>query len=377
MSAQKWIIAMCCLFSTALTAQKNGWALETVVHAGTVIRHSPKITIGSGQLVPGVELGLFKQTTGAQAWERHFHKPQYGAALVWMYPGPQAHGSAIGLLPSIAIPFRSNAERGWVFRFGLGAGIVTDPYHFSDNPTHNAIGSRINNITQIRFAWRARSAKYQWQAGGAFTHFSNGGIAQPNFGVNMPSAFVSIRRNRQVERTADLAKSAKMDDETPQPKRQRRFGVAAQAQYTQIEYLLVYDGPKYPVYGVGAAVYYHNNPFHRWFLGADFERNQAVYAWYIRATGGADAEKVRRGSDRTGVFVGNEWLFGRVGLYLQGGMYVGNQRNKWVFSNNYNKIAWRYYLPMGAFPVRSHVNLQMKAHKSAAEYIAIGVGVEW
>jgi hypothetical protein len=360
-----------CAIGMPLHAQAPNWEVQTVVHAGTVLKHTSKINIASGTLIPGAEIGIFRNTTGQRAWERYYHKPQYGAALVWFWPGARAHGHAIGFCPSFTIPFRTNERSGWSFRIGGGLGIVTKPYDFQTNPTHNAIGTRLNNITQFKFSYRRNTDRYRLQTGFAFTHFSNGGIRQPNFGINMPSLFLSsgfVKKSNLNE--------AKIRTE-PEVIPLRRAGIATQFWYTQVAYHQVLDGPKYPVYGASFSVYYRMHRFNRFYLGADAERNQAIFAWHYHAAGGAEADKIRDGADRRGLFIANEWLFDQFSIYIQSSRYIGSKYNSWTRGNGYNKLAIRYFLPVGASArVRPHLGVQMKAHKVAAEFIAVSVGVE-
>jgi Lipid A 3-O-deacylase (PagL) len=356
-----------------LYAQTPAWEVQTNIHASTVLRHTSKINIGSGTLIPGAEIGVFKNATGKSAWQRYYHKPHYGASIVWFWPGARTHGHAIGFCPSFTLPFRTNEHHGWSFRLGGGVGIVTKPYDFQTNPVQNAIGTRWNNITQLRFAYRYNTEKLRLQTGFSFTHFSNGGIKQPNFGINMPSVFLSTAFGRKGNLPKDTPET-----KPSQPKQLRSIGIATQSWYTQVGYHILLDGPKYPIYGANLAVYYRMHRFNRFFMGVDAERNQAVYAWHYHAAGGADAEKIRKGADRRGFFIANEWLVGQVGLYIQMSRYVGNSYNAWTLGNSYNKLAVKYYVPVGSkSAIRPNVAIQMKAHKVAAEFIAVSVGVEY
>jgi hypothetical protein len=370
---QAWTIALICFGSLCTRAQTVKWHLEATSHAGTVVKHTDKINIQSGSLIPGAEIGVFRNTSGQSGWQRYYHAPQYGIAAIWFNPGGSAHGNAIGLIPCLTIPFSNRSGHGMVFRIGTGIGYVSKPYHFLENPIQNAIGTHWNNAVQLRFGWRQKKRNFTWQIGGAFTHFSNGGAAQPNFGINMPSAFLSIGTNRG--KTIPEAESAQ---KMPEPITLRPWGLSLHTQYKRVRYHIVQDGPKYPIYGFSGSAYYRMHRYNRFHLGLDYERNQAVYQWFIHATGGADAAIVRKGSDRLAIFLANEFLFADFGIYLQTSRYIGKDFNAWTLGTYYNKLSVRYYLPSWrAAQVKPVLSLQLKAHKAIAEYIAFGAGFEF
>lgn len=370
----RYLLCFICLWTLSLSAQKSTWEIQASAHAGMVIRHTSKINIGAGRLIPGGEIGLFRNTSGAESWHRYYHKPQIGASVIWFWPGTRTHGHAFGLCPGLVIPFKNHLEKCWIFRLSCGLGYVTNPYHFRDNPRQNAIGTHLNSAIQLRFSHRNLEKKKPYQLGFAFTHFSNGGIAQPNFGINMLSGFASIALGSKQK--LDVIDQPALHESLPLIR--RKIGVALHTHYSRIEYHIVQDGPKYPVYGLSLAAYYRMHAFNRFFFGAEIERNQAIYAWFIHATGGADEQKVRKGSDRRALFLANEFRFAQFGIYIQTSRYIGARFNHWALGNGYNKLSFRYYPAVtkwtGLQPV---LGVQMKAHKTAAEFIGVSAGLEF
>jgi hypothetical protein len=349
------------------------WEIDGLLHIGRIIKHTKKIDIASNFIIPGAEIGIQRNTNGIKAWQQHWRKPSIGASFIFFQPGVKTHGSAIGLISHMSLPTSRNIERGLAVRLGAGIGWVTKPYHFRDNPNQNAIGTHLNSVIQVRLGWRQRTPRLHYQFGLAFTHFSNGGISQPNFGINMPSGyFVAYKAvgHKKVEPTQQ--KSTIERDRNI-----KRWGLLVQGYYSKIEHLIILDGPKYPVYGFSPTVLYRINSYQRLMLGVDFERNEAVYQWFIHASGGADQAKIRLGSTRFGAFLGDEFLFGRFALSAQLSTYIGQKRNAWTLGRIYNKLGFRYFLPtIKPAYITPSIGIQMKAHKSIAEYFALSVAFE-
>lgn len=359
---------------TGALPYRNKWEYEIGIHVGTVIRHTQKIDIGAGEVIPGFELSINRNTDGSHYWHKHFRLPTVGLAAICFAPGTYTHGIGWAVMPHLSIPTSRKSPNAFVFRIGAGLGWITKPYDWKNNPNQNAIATNLNSIVQFKFGWRHLAERYRVQTGVAFTHFSNGGLASPNFGINMPSAYVQLHRPMSTPKSAERERQI----DIAKPLMRNRLGGLVSAHYTESQYLIVLDGPRYPIYGLSFMAYYQTNPCNRVLAGVDLERNEAVYAWYLHARGGLDPDFVRTQSDRIGAWIGNEFLFGNLGITVQAGYYLGYKRNAYVLSRNYNKLGFRYYFPKWQKGhLRPNIGVQMKAHKIIAEYFAGTVGLEF
>ncbi|MCK6691509.1 MAG: hypothetical protein L6Q97_05335, partial [Thermoanaerobaculia bacterium] len=79
-------------------------ALESTLYHNTLWRHTPKLTIQTGQPVFGQEWGLRLQTRGSHSWHHWQRYPAFGLVVAHFRLGERAHGDAWGLLPNLAIP---------------------------------------------------------------------------------------------------------------------------------------------------------------------------------------------------------------------------------------------------------------------------------
>ena len=84
----------------------------------------------------------------------------------------------------------------------------------------------------------------------------------------------------------------------------------------------------------------------------------------------------RRGATRLAVFISDEFLFGSIGIQLQMGRYVGAGFNRYVFKQNYSKLAIRHYFPaLFGTSLQPNIGITLKAHAFTAEYISMNAGV--
>lgn len=370
-----WTNALSALALVLLSAPKllpaQHLSLEAALYRGSVWRHTPKLTTQTGEALFAQELGLRVQTTGRRDWQAWQRFPSLGASLAHFQLGAGSHGRAFGFLPWLNVPVWRSARFETNFRIASGVAYVTQPYDWWKNRQQNAIGSHWNNVTQFRIsAEAALNSHARLLAGACFTHFSNGGIALPNFGINILSAWVGAAWSPQALRPAQFRQAGASRKVVS-----RRIGLLGQAGFTAVQ-IATFDGPKYPVWTGALSVFYRFNRLHRASAGLDVEHNHSIRVWGLHSARFADEVSARRGATRLAWFVGEEFLFGDIGIQLQVGRYFGRQMNAFVPKQVYSKLAMRYYLPerFGLF-LQPFVGITLKAHAFTAEYMTLNAGI--
>jgi Lipid A 3-O-deacylase (PagL) len=354
-----------------LKAQSTGkYIFESAVHFGTVVRHSPKITIQSNQAVLGAELSLFKQTNGTQAWQQLRHYPKTGLTLCYLNMGEGAHGQGIALLPNISVHVIKNKKFPTDFRIGGGLGYVSKPYDSFSNPRQNAIGSHLNGSMQARIGTQIRlNAHWQMQISACLTHFSNGSSALPNYGINIPTGQIAINYSKK-------AQTSFIQQENLSKKAQKHWGLQLNLGTASVEYVVI-DGPRYPVWSSALAATYLLNKVNKLGVGVDYEFNRSVYEWGLYSTSFPTSAIAKKSSMRVGTFISDEFLFGNASILVHLGVYQGKNFNKYVLTPYYTKVGLRYYLPKILGITRPFVGVYLKTHKAIAEYISFNVGMSF
>lgn len=346
------------------------WALEAATYHTVLWRHTPKLTIRTGQPVWGQEVGVRVQTQGHKPWQAWQHYPTFGVALAHFRLGEQAHGDAVALLPNLGVPVLRSSRWLAIFRVGMGMGYVSKPYDFFENPGQNTIGSHWNNFTQFRLSLEYKlDAHWRIQAGGGLSHFSNGAMVLPNYGVNLPGGFAAL-----------VWSPAGIREETFIPALEnkyvgRRWGGIVSGGLARVEYS-IFDGPRYLVWGLTGTGYFQINRVNRVLAGMEYEFNGAVFAFGLRSAEFRDKHEARLGATRLAFTVADEFLFGNLGLQVLGGIYTGSRRNQLVSHPWYTKLTVRYYLPpMVRSPFRCFAGISLKAHQTTAEMFMANIGV--
>jgi hypothetical protein len=352
-------------------AQVQGLSWETSLDYGRILKHTPRLLYTIPDRTWGVQVNAAFQTYGRQEWQQHQGYPTMGMALQYFELGdPQVLGQAIGILPNVSL--RIIQRPNWNLRFQMGSGIalLTRTYHRIDNPTNNAIGSTINNLTAFRLKGQVRIRPHWYLLGGvSFSHFSNASAQAPNLGINIPAWTIGLTYAPQpVEKESFIR-----HDASPRP--QKRWGLHLHAGMAFREGKTP-GGPKQPVYLGSLAGVYRFTKVHQLLFGIEQEFHRDNYLFGLHVYEYADRKSARRGASRTMFFVADELKYGPLSILLQAGIYISpaSQGLPWFL---YNKLGMRYYFPpVGKPATQFHVGVYLKSHRITAEYVALSFGAE-
>jgi hypothetical protein len=162
-------------------------SLEGRIYYGWTLDHHIEMTIFKRHY-PAFEFSVQKATHGRTRWEYMYNYPLIGVSYWYSGLGDaEALGSAHAVFPYINFPLLGKKGFNIFFRLGVGLGYLTKRYDRYKNYENLAIGSHFNGAVNLLFEARLPVGKKFVVSGGvSLVHFSNGGIKQPNYGLNMP-----------------------------------------------------------------------------------------------------------------------------------------------------------------------------------------------
>ena len=336
---------------------------------GRILKHTPEFAFEIPDYSYGIGLEWNYQTTGRHAWQHQQGFPMLGATVLYYDLGSEVLGRAVGILPHFTYAlFPSGRWRGEV-KCGSGVAYLTHPFDALTNPTNNAIGSHLNNITFIALGLHHRVARHhRLGIDGSFTHLSSGAASIPNYGLNIPAAQLTYRYDfkpiarSQYTRYSTFAK----------PPHRITADVYGALAFRRV---LPAGGPRYAVYQLRADVGYQFSPYSRLFGGVEYEYSEAAAAFAAHVNQFGSAAANSDVGHRPAAFVGYEWKLGRwigmtnyLGYYLRQNPYLANAQ--W-----YNRLAARVFLPpIGQPRTAFYLEVALKSHLSTADYISLGMG---
>ncbi|MFM2267955.1 MAG: hypothetical protein RL757_1396, partial [Bacteroidota bacterium] len=359
---------------------QSGLQIVTTVHYGKMAKHSKKILFTPPPPSIATEIRAEWQLGGQKIWHEWTGFPRVGVGVLRYHLGDhQIFGDAYAVFPTLNLKLFGGEKWRMNYVLGSGVGYLTKRFNPIENPTFNAIGSHLNNITTMRFDVEHKYSKKLAIFGGlSLTHFSNGGSQLPNSGINLIGGNVGcVYALAPVEKKSWLdwqrARGIAVID-TPRNVSRRRWGASVRFDvgYTESS---TWGGPRLPIYMASAALIRNSGQTRRTHLGIEAEQNQAVYHFYqdVRATD--DKGKDQIGANRLSVFAAEEFVFGNFSIYLQPTFYVSQSWSNLLQGRFYNKLGFRVFTPeIGKQRGQLFGGIYIKAHMFTAEYISLGGG---
>jgi len=367
---------VCCFVFTLLLAQlcfaqNKSWAgfgIEANVMGGKIYKHTENFKAPVPDLTRAFELDFVQQTYGKKAWEQRRNYPVVGFGITYTdYGIDSIFGKCVSIYPYLQLPILKGKRLEWTFRTGFGFGYITKHYERAPSwdTLNNAIGSHLNNYTVFATDVRLHVNKH-WdvQIGGNFSHISNASIRTPNLGINFYGVHVGLRYFPVTSKPEKIVR--KMAPLKNRWLAQARIGIAFKENSQP-------DGPLYPIYIVSAFASKRYRSKNKVFAGLDYSYHNEIFAFLKNNE--IDPGREKQHSWKSSVFIGHEFLFGRVGIVLQLGVYL-----KQAYLTNdpyYEKLGGNLYLLQREKGVLKELNASvlLKTHQTQAEFAEFGLGL--
>ncbi len=337
--------------------------VEAKAGYGFLIPHRLEMEIFNSHF-PSFEISISQKTFGAKRWEYMYGYPIVGIAYWYSNLGTSPYlGDAHAVFPYISFPLTPNKSTRLYFRTGVGLGYLTKRFERLENYKNTAIGSHLNAAVSLSLELRIRLATRLTLSGSiALTHFSNGSMKTPNYGINIPSIYTGLAYN--MSKPNPYSRSKLLPELYPYE----------------------FDGKKWFQVQFGAGLGYKN-------MDAEVGGSYMVYALYANVLkqisfksrlgigfdvsyDGTDKKMMEINGDqvesfwpvvKTGGNIAWELMISKVSLVFNiGGYFSGAYKTE---GGIYEKFAIWYYFNDNVF-----TSLTLKAHYARADYITLGVG---
>jgi hypothetical protein len=346
----------------------SGFGIESNLMIGKMIRHTTNFTGPLPDHTYAFELNLIKKTFGQKDWQQRRHYPQIGVGFYYNnYNIPNVYGQTFGIFPNIQLNIVKGEVFEWTVRVGMGICYDTKPYAREPVPNlqNVAIGGHWNNCspfsTDIR--WKV-SQHWDVQAGINFSHVSNASFQQPNLGINVYGAHLGLRYFPVTAEPKRINKEA--------PALSNRWLVEGRYSMAFIENSPA-GGPLNAVYTGALFVSKRYRSKNKVLAGVDYTYNSAKYA-KIKSIEHFPGHEYGK-STEAALFLGNEFLVGRLGILFQAGYYLHKMDEQTDIL--YEKIGGNFYvIQREQGPLKEmFFSAFLKTHAATAELFEMGIGL--
>ena len=288
---------------------------------------------------------ILKQTTGEKLWEQLYNYPEYGLGVyVADFQNPEEIGNPIALYGYFKAPFYR-----WkrvTINYELGAGVAFNWKSYSPaNPYNIAIGAPLTVYLDL-----GANAQFQLtnrlfaDIGFSLTHFSNGKLKSPNYGLNTIAPKVSLKYKLNKETPEFI----KQNVQKYKPKNELYISA-----YTGIKNILYdslnidasekYEGESYYIFGISSVINRQISYKSKIGLGFSMSYNGSVDAQVavdngeLRVTRGSFSEHLQ-----LSIYPSYELVINKFSVVIQPSVYLYRKKLKNQTPLFYQRVGLKY-----------------------------------
>jgi len=336
---------------------------EVKLQYGLLMSHHLELDIFRSHF-PAFEINLQKATYGKHRWEAEYGYPLIGVSFWYSGMGGFSElGSAFALYPTINFPIVRDNKQSLNFKLGIGLGYLTNRYDRINNYKNFAIGSHINIAASLYFEYRRKMSKMlTFTTGFGLTHFSNGSMKTPNYGLNILTASVGVSSflsnpNRSLNRKI-------LPELYPFEFDGRKYLSVEFAFALAIKDMSQQYGERYFAGAAFMNIMGRVSYKSKFGLGIDFTYDGSdrlvLERQYIEVPNNASLVKI-------GINAAYELVIGRLSFLLNYGYYVKAMDKS--EGELYQRLSMKYFVSKDVY-----ANMVLSAHMGKAEYVGFGLG---
>jgi len=268
---------------------------------------------------------LSQQSYGKNTWEQIYNYPHWGIGLsVYDFYNPDEIGNPIALYGFFDALFKRWDRLSFNYEIGFGATFNWKHFDPVSNTYNIAIGAGESFYIDAGLNLQYELAEHlDIETGFSLTHFSNGALKKPNFGLNTVAPKISIKYN--FDERHDFIKH-----KIPEFQPEKEWIISTFIGGTNVIFDSVnvdiqenYEGVTFPVAGITTALNWHIWRMSKIGIGMAFNYNGSVNAQVaadnneLEVTDGLFTDKIQ-----ISIFPSYEFVVNRFSLILQPAFYL-------------------------------------------------------
>jgi hypothetical protein len=330
---------------------KNIFSVGLGVQHGFIFAHSVQVQNTKGSRPTGVEGILSWQRNDAAVWDLCNCYPRKGLLLAYYDFDNSSLGKSYTAAYFLEPTYKISKKVFFSFRVVAGISWLTNPYDSFKNPTNQSYATYLNNYLLVGIgAWYRMSDKWWLNASVNYQHESNGGVKEPNRGVNWPTAGLTLSYQKNSRPYINRSRSREKFRAEDAPRFDLSiFGTLTRSLDAQG------SSTQWPLLGVSLQAAKQVGRISGLNAGAEIYRDESLDRKLKRFS--VDASPVK-----AGILLGHEFILGRFLFSQRVGVNVFDQTP--YYDRIYHRwgILWR---------INSHLGtgIYLQAHRFDADFL--------
>lgn len=179
--------------TTEIKKLKRIFSLTAGLQHGFIFAHSPEVENTKGSNPTGAEFLIGWQRNDKGVWDLCNCFPRKGLLLAYYNYDNKILGSSYTAAYFLEPAYRISRNAFFSFKAVAGLSYLTNPFDTIKNPTNRSYSTHISGYLLLGAGVWVRLSDHWWlNATANYQHESNGGIQQPNKGINWPTAGLAL-----------------------------------------------------------------------------------------------------------------------------------------------------------------------------------------
>lgn len=325
-------------------------------HYGFIIPHSGAIKNISGTNPFGIEFSIAGMNHREKDWQQCNCYSSAGISLSYIdFANPDKLGKVATVSVYVEPVLRYNKKLFFTIRLGTGVSYITKVYDKESNPENLFFSSPVSFPLYVHFYSKLNLNKnFNIHAGACYNHISNGGVKQPNKGMNFPTLMLGIE---YTLRPVILIPRKKQTDSLSY---KLKYDFRAFTSVKVYEKTDKYDEKPCLIFGLSTRVIKPVSSFNSLSLGAEY-----VWDGYIKER--INRDSLNKDNQRLSLTLGNDVNVGRFVFTIQLGAYA------YAPYPGMDPVYQKYDL---TYKITKHIfcGVYLKAHRHVAELMGVSLG---
>jgi len=346
------------LFGLTLTAfcQENYGTFNAKLHRGFIIAHSSELEELSDTNPLGIQLDWGSVRTSEKSWNTCNCYSQLGVSFSYFNFLKEELGSSYNLAFFYEPYLGYKNDLYASMRLGSGITMVTEKFDAETNPENTFFSSTISFLLNAGLSLNYRiNDKLTASLSGYYNHISNGGMKQPNKGMNFPTLGIgAIYHPNKI----DLP----VRDKSNEKKGRIYYYGRLFTTMPEVENVAENANDRRLLLGLSAGALYHVTHTNALNVGLEFISDYSHKAEIENQNEDLDHHIIN-------FLIGNNFVFGKITFNQQVGVYVYKP-----YKFNDDRFFQRYEL-LYTIKEKVQIGTSLKAHGHVAENFDIRIGL--